>query len=98
MLTPLASRDNANSLYVIPGILGGLGIASLVGFVAIDTEWVERRGADLTQSDFTETINQVGQLLLGRYVLAFEIASVLLLFALLGAIVLVHERRGGGMN
>jgi hypothetical protein len=36
----------------------------------------------------------------GRYVLAFEVASVLLLFALLGAILLVQERvrtanRGG---
>jgi len=98
MLTPLASRDNANSLYVIPGVLGGLGVASLVGFVAVDTDWVEHRGADLAATDFPETIAQIGQLLLGRYVLAFEVASVLLLIALLGAIVLVHERRGGGMN
>ena len=33
----------------------------------------------------------IGQLLLGKYVLAFEIASVLLLFALVGAIMLVHQ-------
>ena len=98
MLTPLASRDNANSLYVIPGILGGIGLAALIGFVAIDTPWVERRGQDLAASDFSETIGAIGKLLLGRYVLPFEIASVLLLFALLGAIVLVHERRGGGMS
>ena len=98
MLTPLASRDNANSLYVIPGVLGGLGIASLVGFVAVDTKWVQRTGGDLAATDFSETITAVGQLLLGRYALAFEVASVLLLFALLGAIVLVHERRSGGMS
>ncbi len=93
MLTPLASRDNGNSLYVLPGLLAGLGIASLVGFVAVDTEWAEHRGAALAQTDFGDTVRTVGQLLLGRYVLAFEIASVLLLFALLGAIVLVQERR-----
>ena len=96
MLTPLASRDNANSLYVIPGVLGGLGVAVLVAFVAIDTPWVERRGAELTATDFPETIARIGELLLGRYVLPFEVASVLLLFALLGAIVLVRERPGGG--
>ncbi|MEX1021775.1 MAG: NADH-quinone oxidoreductase subunit J [Dehalococcoidia bacterium] len=95
MLTPLASRDNGNSLYLLPGLFGGLGIAVLVGFVAIDTEWAEHRGAALAESDFATTVGTVGQLLLGRYVLAFEIASVLLLFAFLGAIVLVQERRRG---
>lgn len=93
MLTPLASRDNGNSLYVLPGLLGGLGIASLVGFVAVDTEWAERKGAALTETDFGTTVASIGDLLLGRYVLAFEIASILLLFAFLGAIVLVQERQ-----
>ena len=39
------------------------------------------------------TVGAIGDLLLGKYVLAFEVASILLLFALMGAIVLVHERR-----
>jgi NADH-quinone oxidoreductase subunit J len=93
MLTPLASRDNGNSLYVIPALLGGLGIASLIGFVAVDTEWAERQGSALAESDFGTTVATIGDLLLGRYVLAFEVASILLLFALLGAIVLVQERQ-----
>ncbi|MCK9485443.1 MAG: NADH-quinone oxidoreductase subunit J [Dehalococcoidia bacterium] len=93
MLTPLASRDNGNSLYVLPGVVAGLGIASLVAFVAVDTEWAERTGAALAESDFASTVGEVGRLLLGRYVLAFEVASVLLLIGLLGAIVLVQERR-----
>lgn len=92
MLTPLASRDNGNSIYLLPGLLGGLGLAALIGFVAIDTDWAERSGDALSATDWDSTVNVVGDLLLGRYVLAFEIASVLLLFALLGAIVLVHER------
>ena len=93
MLTPLASRDNGNSLYVIPAALGGLGLASLIGFVAIDTDWDERSTRGLAETDFPATSNVIGDLLLGRYILAFEIASVLLLFALLGAIVLVQERQ-----
>lgn len=96
MLTPLASRDNGNSVYLLPGLLGGLGIAALVGFVAVDTEWVERQGDELAATDWPATANTIGDLLLNRYVLAFEVASVLLLFALLGAIVLVHERGRAG--
>lgn len=93
MLTPLASRNNGNSLYVLPGLVAGLGIASLVGFVAVDTEWAERTGDALAATDFASTVSEVGQLLLGRYVLAFEVASVMLLVALMGAILLVQERR-----
>ena len=93
MLTPLASRDNGNSIYLLPGLLGGLGLAALVGFVALDTDWAERTGDGLAATDFPGTVNVIGDLLLGRYVLAFEIASVLLLFALLGAILLVQDRR-----
>lgn len=93
MLTPLASRDNGNSIYMLPGLAAGLGLAALVGFVALDTDWAERTGDGLAATDFPGTVNVIGDLLLGRYVLAFEIASVLLLFALLGAILLVQDRR-----
>ncbi len=96
MLTPLASRNNGSTLYVIPAMLAAGGLASMIGFVAIDTEWDERKGEALGTSDFTTTVSAIGDLLLGKYILAFEVASVLLLFALLGAIVLVQERRRVG--
>lgn len=96
MLTPLASRDNGSTLYVIPAMLAAGGLASIIGFIAVDTEWDERKGEALAKSDFTTTVAAIGDLLLGRYILAFEVASVLLLFALLGAIVLVQERRRTG--
>lgn len=95
MLTPLASRNNANSLYVVPGVLTGGAIAALVVFTAIDVEWVELTGTALQERGFVDTIETIGDQLLGRHVLAFEVASVLLLFALLGAIVLVTDPRGG---
>ncbi len=106
MLTPLSSRDNGNSLYVVPGVLAGLGIAAAVVFVSVDVDWsqiapdlgrvvdwgnVELSGEALAARSFDDTIERIGQLLLGRYVLAFEVASVLLLFALLGAVTLVQE-------
>ena len=85
MLTPLASRDNGNSIYVFPALISAGGIASFVAFIAWDTDWSG------PGTDFDSTIGTIGQLLLGKYVLAFEIASVLLLFALVGAIMLVHQ-------
>jgi NADH-quinone oxidoreductase subunit J len=89
MLTPLSARDNSNSLYAIPGVLIGVLFAAGVAFVAIDVEWSVL--ADLEADRFPSTVSRVGDLLLGRYLLAFEVASVLLLAALIGAIMLVRE-------
>ena len=57
--------------------------------MAIDVEWAVL--ADLEADRFPSTVSRVGDLLLGRYLLAFEVASVLLLAALIGAIMLVRE-------
>ena len=91
MLTPLASRDNGNSLYVVPGVALGLAFAGVVALVAIDVEWGALSGDMLASQSFPTTVDGIGDALLGRYVLAFEVASVLLLAALIGAIVLVRE-------
>jgi NADH-quinone oxidoreductase subunit J len=91
MLTPFASRDNANSLFVLPGVLIGLAFAGIVGFVAFDVDWPELTGDALAGRDFAATVETIGTALLEPYVLAFEIASVLLLAALVGAILLVRE-------
>ena len=96
MLTPLAVRDNANSLYVLPALAAGLGMATIIGFVAVSTPWAELQGDALKHNDPVTTVAAIGDLLLGRYVLPFEVASILLFFALLGAIVLVRERRNDG--
>lgn len=88
MLTPLSARDNSNSLYVLPGVLLGVLFAAVVAFVAIDVEWSVV--ADLNADRFPTTVGQIGDLILGRYLLAFEVASVLLLAALIGAILLAR--------
>lgn len=91
MLTPLADRNNANSLFVLPGVAVAGGFATIVALVAVATDWNVLADEDLGYRSFATTIADIGQALLGPYVLAFEVASVLLLAALIGAIVLVRE-------
>jgi NADH:ubiquinone oxidoreductase subunit 6 (subunit J) len=60
-------------------------LAATMVFVALDTDWniSDRAG-------FEDTATDIGEALLDKFVLPFEIASVLLLVAMLGAIVLVR--------
>jgi len=86
MLTPRAGRDNAETFLQGPAlILAGLTAATIAG-VAAATDWSEA-----SRGSFTETAQAIGDALLNQYVLPFEIASVLLLVAMVGAIVLVRE-------
>jgi NADH-quinone oxidoreductase subunit J len=85
VLTPQSNRNNQESFLRFPA----LGLSILVGavfiYVAVDTQW------NLSDApDFPETASQIGTLLLDTYVLPFEIASVLLLIAVLGSIILVR--------
>ncbi|MSQ41948.1 MAG: NADH-quinone oxidoreductase subunit J [Dehalococcoidia bacterium] len=93
MLTPLAARDNANSLFVLPGVALGAAFAAVVGYTAVNVDWPQVAGEALDARSFADTVRGIGDALLGPYLLAFEMASVLLLAALLGAIVLVREDR-----
>lgn len=86
MLTPRAARDNAETFLQGPAlILAGLTAATIAG-VAAATDWSEA-----SRGPFATTAAAIGDALLNNYVLPFEIASVLLLVAMIGAIVLVRE-------
>jgi NADH:ubiquinone oxidoreductase subunit 6 (subunit J) len=86
MLTPRAARDNAETFLQGPAlILAGLTAATIAG-VAAATDWSEA-----SRGPFATTAAAIGDALLNVYVLPFEIASVLLLAAMIGAIVLVRE-------
>ncbi len=87
MLTPRASRDNAETFFQIPGILLAGLVAFTISLISLDTDWtvVERGG-------FEETASAIGEALLDKYVLPFEMAAVLLLVAMLGAILLVDPK------
>lgn len=86
MLTPRAGRNNAEGLFQGPAIvLGGL-VAAALSFVALDTQW-----SVVSRSGFASTAEAIGEALVDKYVLPFEVAGVLLTVALVGAMVLTRE-------
>jgi NADH-quinone oxidoreductase subunit J len=86
MLTPSADRRNSDTSFQLPAaILAGMVLAVVV-FVAYDTDW---HLAD--RAAFTTTAASLGQAFLRPYVVPFEVASVLLMTAMIGAIVLTRE-------
>ena len=89
MLTPSADRKNSETAFQAPAaILAGLVLAVVV-FVAYDTDWrISGR------PEFSATAASLGQAFLKPYVVPFEIASVLLMTAMIGAIVLTQEDEG----
>ena len=87
LLTPRAGRDNAPVSYQAPiGVVAGL-IGAVIVFVALKTDWPK---AD--RGSFDNTAAQIGKALLDPFVLPFEVASVLLVVAMIGAIILVRPR------
>lgn len=85
MLTPRAGRDNAETFLRLPGLLLAALVLMTIIYVSVRTDWSEA-----ARGGFQETASAIGEALLSRYVLPFEIASVLLLVAMLGAILLVR--------
>ena len=85
VLTPRAGRLNQEGFMLLPALALAVLVAGTMIFVAFDTNWAisEREG-------FEETATAIGDLLLDKYALPFEIASVLLLSAIIGAILLVR--------
>lgn len=86
MLTPQASRNNAGGMFQGPAIIVGGLVAAALSFVALDTEWPK-----VTHEGFASTAQAIGEALIDKYVLPFEIAGVLLTVALIGALVLSRE-------
>jgi NADH-quinone oxidoreductase subunit J len=85
VLTPQSGRNNQESFLRLPAAALSALVAAVLIFVAVDTTW--NLG---DQGNFPETAGTIGELLLDKYVLPFEIASVLLLVAVVGSIVLVR--------
>jgi NADH-quinone oxidoreductase subunit J len=85
MLTPSSSRVNADTAFFGPGlVLGGL-IAVVMGYVAFTVPWDTTDGPG-----FSTTVAAIGEGLMNRWALPFEVVSVLLIAALIAAIVLVR--------
>ena len=86
LLTPRAARDNAETFLQMPGLVLAALVAVTIGAITMVTDWNEA-----TRGPFSETAEAIGEALLDKYVLPFELASVLLLAAMVGVILLVRE-------
>lgn len=86
MLTPASDRGNASTSFEYPAAILALLVMVIVIFVAYDTTWATHDGPGLTT-----TARALGEAFLKPYVVPFEVASVLLMTAMVGAIVLSRE-------
>jgi NADH-quinone oxidoreductase subunit J len=85
LLTPRSARDNASVSYRAPiSVVAGL-VGAVIIFVGLQTDWRTVEG-----DRFDTTAAAIGRALLDPYVLPFEVASVLLVVAMVGAIMLVR--------
>lgn len=87
LLTPRAGRDNAETKWALPGMLLAVCLAAVFLFVVHDTSWNTIEG---DPDPATLSATALGNALLDTWVLPFEIASVLLTAALVGAIMLTR--------
>jgi NADH-quinone oxidoreductase subunit J len=85
VLTPQSGRNNQETFMRLPALVVAGCVGAVLAFAAIDTDWnISDRGG------FEETASLIGEALLDKYILPFEIAAALMLVAMLGAIVLVR--------
>ena len=85
LLTPRAGRDNGETKMFLPAVLLAICLAAVFLFVIQDTNW-----ATVSESP-NLSASALGEALLTTWVLPFEIASVLLTAALVGAIMLARS-------
>ena len=98
MVRDVESANLSNRLRVPALLASGLLMAFLI-FVIEDTNWrllehvLSQESLVAVEQVFTDTPQWLAGLLMREWVLPFEVASVLLLAAILGAFVLVRERQ-----
>ena len=85
MLTPSSDRQNSETSFQLPALALTVFVLAVTVFVIYDTNW---RLADRGQ--FLSTAASLGHAFLRPYVVPFEVASVLLVVAMVGAIVLTQ--------
>lgn len=86
MLTPLSARDNGEAPYFPAAAVLAALVTATVLFAVFNTDW-----SSAAHGSFQQTAQAIGEALLSPFVLAFEVASVLLAAAMIGAIVIVRE-------
>ncbi|MCX6166282.1 MAG: NADH-quinone oxidoreductase subunit J [Ignavibacteriae bacterium] len=69
-----------NNLNIIPSVIFTVGITAIIIIIMLTTKW--RITVPVKNES---TINEIGKLMLTSYLLPFEIASIVLLIALIGS-------------
>ena len=72
----------------LPGAIVAIGVFAILSATVVRTEWAIGDGRLPAP-----TTAEIGRLFMGRYLLPFEAASVLLLMALIGAAMIVRRRK-----
>ncbi len=85
LLTPRAGRDNGETKMLLPAVLLSICLAAVFLFVIQDANWTTVSASPGIGA------TELGEALLTTWVLPFEIASVLLTAALVGAIMLARS-------
>lgn len=85
MLTPEASRTNSETALFLPSALLAILVFGIIAVAILDTTWPVQ-----VRTGFAATAAAIGNQTLTHYTLPFEIVSVVLLVAMIGAIVLVR--------
>jgi NADH:ubiquinone oxidoreductase subunit 6 (subunit J) len=83
-----AGQRQSNEQWLLSAMVA-LGLFIVLALLVVQVNWPVVNAA--VPEDY---LSRLGQDLVGRYVLPFEVASVLLLAALVGAIVIARERAG----
>jgi NADH-quinone oxidoreductase subunit J len=80
------NQTQRNSQWWVSAIVAGV-LFLVLGFMLLQVDWPATAGATPT-----DAIALLGQSFMGAYVLPFEVASVILLVALVGSIIIARER------
>ncbi len=84
LLTPHDSRFNNETGMFAPAVLLSVALAAVFVFVIVDADWTQVNDSPLLGA------RELGNALLGPWVIPFEVASVLLTAALVGATMLAR--------
>jgi NADH-quinone oxidoreductase subunit J len=90
--TPEVSNE---AVGVWRGLLLGATALALLLVLILKSSWLGGRAAETPAADLS-TVDRLGQSLLGGYLFPFEVASVVLLAALVAAAILIRKEVRGG--
>ena len=95
MITRDVAEGNQSTLVGPWGFIAAAMLLVGLVVVVLDADWLllgDIEAGSAVEAVLVDTPAQLGRVLLGDYVLAFEVAGVVLLAAVVGALALVRER------